>query len=187
LSTRALCIRTGNLRINAKEDSVEFEIIGNEIACADIAASELPELLGFLKSYLRTQANRRTGFRINLTQIRSNLSDRLRVSVETTRGQFRVTPVDISLTGICVASNHHLGRYGARVDININLDQHKARVAAVVVRQDGSVAHTAFHFIDSINEGEPDPSPELELIFRKLESLWLDQSLQLEWAAETIP
>lgn len=176
-------IRTGNLLIRTKEDSVEFEIIGKEFACADVATSELPELLGFFKSYLRTQSNRRTGFRINLTQIKSNLSNRLCVTVATRQGQMSALPIDLSLTGICVESSHHFGGYGAKVDIILSYDQHHAVLPAVVVRQDGAVDHTAFHFVGSINDGEPDPTPELELIFRKLEALWLDQCLQLEWAA----
>lgn len=186
MSPQALCIRTGNLRVTAKEDSIEFEIVGKDLACADVASSELPQLLGFFRSYLRTQSNRRTGFRINLTEIKSMLSDRLSVSVATPRGQFSATPIDLSLTGICVTSNHHLGRSGARADIIVSFDQLQTRLPAIVVRQEGSVAHTAFHFIGSINEGEPEPSPELEFIFRKLEALWLDHSLQLEWADEAM-
>ncbi len=179
-------IRSGNLLIRAKEDSVEFEIIGKEFACADIASSEVPELLGFFKSYLRAQSNRRTGFRINLAQLKPNLSNRLCVTVATGEGQLSATPIDLGLTGICVASNHHLGRCGAKVDIIMSYDQHHAVLPAVVVRQDGAVAHTAFHFVGSIKDGEPEPSPELEFIFRKLEALWLDQSLQLEWSAEAM-
>lgn len=175
-------IRSGNLLIRTKDDSVEFEFIGKGCACVDVACSELPELLGFFNSYLRTQSNRRTGFRINLSQISSRLSHRLCVTVATRQGQVSATPIDLSLTGICVESNLHFGRYGTTVDIILNYEKHHAVLPAIVVRQEGAVDRTAFHFVDSINNGEADPTPELEFIFHELEALWLDQCLQLEWA-----
>ena len=175
-------IRTGNLLIRTKEESVEFEFIGKGFACVDVACSELPELLGFFNSYLRMQSNRRTGFRINLSQIKSHLADRLCVTVAMRQGQVTAKPIDLSLTGICVESSYHFGRSGATVDIILNYGQHHAVLPAIVVRHEGAVDHTAFHFVDSINDGEADPTPELEFIFRELESLWLDQCLQLEWA-----
>lgn len=175
-------MRTGNLLIRTKEESIELEFIGKEFACVDVACSELPELLGFFNSYLQTQSNRRTGFRINLSQIKSHSSDRLCVTVATHQSQVSAKPIDLSLTGICVESSHHFGRSGAMVDIILNYGQHHAVLPAIVVRQDDAVDHTAFHFVDSIKDGEADPTPELEFIFRELEALWLAQCLQLEWA-----
>ncbi|MBK6738033.1 MAG: PilZ domain-containing protein [Haliea sp.] len=110
---------------------------------------------------MRTQSNRRTGFRINLSQIKSHLADRLCVTVAMRQGQVTAKPIDLSLTGICVESSYHFGRAGAMVDIILDYGQHHAVLPAIVVRHEGAVDHTAFHFVDSINDGEADPTPEL--------------------------
>ena len=172
-------IRSGNLLIRTKADKVAFEFIGNTTKRSIIDSSELPALLEFLNSYLQSRSNRRTGFRINLSQLKQDISSRFRVFVETDGRKVAVTPIDLSLSGICVKSREIIGEHGAQVDISLSYDDLAVVLPATVVRQKDSRTHTAFHFIGVVKEDGIDPPSQLDSIFRAIEALWLDNSLNL--------
>ena len=86
-------IRSGNLLIRTRADKIAFEIIGNTTQRSIIDSSELPALLEFLNSYLQSRSNRRTGFRINLSQLKQDISSRFRVFVESDGRKVAVTPI----------------------------------------------------------------------------------------------
>ena len=172
-------IRSGNLLIRTRADKVAFEFIGNTTKRSIIDSSELPALLEFLNSYLQSRSNRRTGFRINLSQLKQDISSRFRVFVEADGRKVAVTPIDLSLSGICVKSRKIIGEQGAQVDISLSYDDLAVVLPATVVRQNDSRTHTAFHFIGVVKEDGIDPPSQLDSIFRAIEALWLDNSLNL--------
>jgi PilZ domain len=175
-------IRSSNLLIRTKGDSITFELIDKEATCAMIGSEDLPQLLAFLNSYLCAQSNRRIGFRIDLEQLQHYISDHFRVLIATKRGRLSAMPIDLSLTGICVESEHVIAQHGDRVEVILCYDDKKVVLPSIVVRQDGPRARTAFHFIGLVKDGEPDPPSALEYIFQQLEGLWLDHRLHLEWS-----
>ena len=127
-----------------------------------------------------SQSNRRIGFRIDLRQLKQDISNRLRVMVVTDGGQSAVTPVDLSITGICVESEQIIGEHGEHVDVSLSFDDQSIELPAVIVRQDNSNNLTAFQFTGVAKGGEFNPPFELNYIFRALEELWLDSSLNLD-------
>lgn len=175
-------IRSGNVLIRAQDEAVEFEIVGQKRAvCASIVWSEVPQILNFLQSYLSSQSDRRTGFRINLEQIKQILNGRFRVVIATARGRLSVTPIDLSLTGVSVEVENHFTEQGAHVDIILSYEEKQVVLPAIVVRQYPTQGRTAFHFIGVVKDGEIEPPSEMKYIFRQLEALWLDHCLQLGW------
>jgi hypothetical protein len=175
-------IRSGNIVIRTEGDSVTFEIVGQKnAACATIGSRDLPEIMEFLQSYQCSQSNRRMGFRINLEPIRQSISGRFRVIIATDQWQRSVTPIDLSLSGVCVASEDLLVEHGSDVNIVLSFDERQVLLPATVVRKRANDIHTAFHFTGVVKNGVLAPPLELQAIFRRLEAHWLDHSLQLKW------
>tara|TARA_R110002072_G_scaffold93495_5_gene207129 strand:+ start:3873 stop:4472 length:600 start_codon:yes stop_codon:yes gene_type:complete len=175
-------IRSGNILIRAEDQAVKFEIVGlKHSVCASVGWDKVPEIMDFLQSYLCSQSNRRTGFRINLEQLRGILNGRFRVVIATDQGRISVTPIDLSLTGISIDAGHDFADNGAQVDIILSYDAKQVVLPAIAVNQYAHVNRTAFHFIGVVRDGELEPPPEMEDIFQQLEALWLDHCLQLGW------
>lgn len=175
-------IRSGNILIRAEDQAVKFEIVGlKHSVCASVGWGKVPEIMDFLQSYLYSQSNRRTGFRINLEQLRTILNGRFRVIIATDQGRISVTPIDLSLTGISVEAGHDFADNGAQVDIILSYDAKQVVLPAIVINQYATVNRTAFHFVGVVRDGELEPPPEMEDIFQQLEALWLDHCLHLGW------
>ena len=174
-------IRAANLVVRTQSDKIAFEVQGSAGNCAVLDYRELPLLLEFLNSYIHSQTNRRTGFRIDLSLLDQEVWNRFHVSVKANNTPFPVRPMDISITGVFVESEQNLGEQGALVDISLSYEDTSVELAAVIVRQNPSCTRTAFRFVGVCNEKGFDPPNELEHIFHALEALWLERSLNLEW------
>jgi len=175
-------IHSGNLTIRTMGEKIAFDITGKAATCAVIDSRELPALLAFLNSYLVSQSNRRIGFRIDLRQLNQDIVDRFSVIVEADGKKLAVTPIDLSITGIFVESEKFTFKHGSQAVINLSYDDKVVALPAIAVRQDNTQTHTAFHFVGVVEDGELAPPSELDAIFRTLEALWLNNSLNLEWS-----
>ena len=94
----------------------------------------------------------------------------------------RVTAEDISLTGMFIESFNPIGERGESVNVDIEFAGHYASLHGLIVRQDKAMTRCALQFQDCIDaQGIPCPPSELSEIFYKLEQIWLDKQLTLEW------
>ena len=101
--------------------------------------------------------------------------------IATEKGRLSVTPIDLSLTGVSVKTEHNFADTGTQVDIILSYDEKQVVLPAIVVNQYATANRTAFHFIGVVKDGEIEPPSEMECLFQHLESLWLDHCLQLGW------
>ncbi|MBT4519036.1 MAG: PilZ domain-containing protein [Halieaceae bacterium] len=175
-------IRAGNLVIRAGVDKLAFEVEGSATNCAIVHHKELPALIDFLNSYVDFQANRRTGFRINLHQLKEQDYRRLEMWVEIAGKRVQVEPLNLSITGVFIESEQFNGQQGANVLVTLGFDGESVTLPSRVVRQDISLTHTAFHFHGVFSDGRLDPPPQLETIFRALQALWLDNNMNSAWS-----
>lgn len=174
-------LRFGELSMKATEQGVSFYKNDQISALACVEPDDVPVIIDFLKSYLADGANRRSGFRLDLTQLRATDHQRVAVAVLTERGRFNVTALDLSLTGMLVDSEFFLGREGEMVMLDITFEGHQALLSANVVRRDECDRHVAFNFPDVMGEdGSLHPPADLSAIFYSLEALWLDESLDVK-------
>ncbi len=173
--------RSGNLIIRAMDDKIALSLADETRKCATVDHRELPLVLEFLTSFLSSQSNRRTGFRIELQQLKQRICDRFQVFVEVDGLRVATTPVDLSLTGICVESDEIVAKQGTRAKITLVWEDREILLPGIVIRQNYSCTRTAFQFIGVVKEGKTKPPPDLNFIFRELETLWLNDSLSLEW------
>jgi len=174
-------IRAANLVIRTQNDKISFEIQGSASNHAVLDYRELPLILEFFNSFIYSQTNRRTGFRIELAPLDQYISKRFNVSVKTNNEQVPVRPMDISTAGIYVKSEQNIGEPGKTVSISLSYDDMSVELPAVIIRQNTSCTYTAFRFTGVCKEKEFAPPPQLQSIFHSLEALWLEKSLNLEW------
>lgn len=173
-------IKFGDIAVSEKDTGIEFKVSrGN---AADIGTSEVPLLIDFLKQHLDDSANRRSSWRLPLTSIRGTEADDLSVTVFYGQSEQRVTAKDISLTGMFIEAFHPIGERGDTVDLEITFAGFHANLRGLIVRQDKAMTRCALQFHDCMDaQGVPCPPEPLSEIFYKLEQIWLDKQLTLEW------
>lgn len=170
----------GNLAISENEEGVEFCI--GQVSSADITSADIPLLINFLKQHLDESANRRSSWRLPLTGLRNTEADHLRVTALAGDTGEPVTAIDLSLTGIFIESAHPLGERGEDIQIRLEFLGIEVEVRGLIVRQDKSMTRCALQFPDCLDQrGRPTPPQALSDIFYKLEQVWLDKQLTLEW------
>jgi hypothetical protein len=174
-------LRLGDLIIQAKEDGLSMRSSKSLSALGDVQLEDIPTLLEFMKSYLEESANRRSSFRLDLTEL--NLIDyqELRISLLTDQKEFAVRPLDISLTGVLVETNEYVDDRET-VQVNISYGGKRVSMNAKIVRSNESSRRIALHFPDVMQtDGTLNAPVELTKIFDALEGGWLDKSLGLKW------
>ncbi|WP_235898534.1 PilZ domain-containing protein [Parahaliea maris] len=170
----------GDLAISEHEEGIEFSI--GQLSSADISSSDIPLLINFLKQHLNESANRRSSWRLPLTGLRNTEADHLRVTALGGDTEQAVTAIDISLTGIFIESSQPLGERGEDVYVRLELLGLAVEVRGLIVRQDKTMTRCALQFPDCLDKGgRPNPPEALSDIFYKLEQVWLDKQLTLEW------
>jgi|TARA_R100001509_G_scaffold165723_1_gene149264 hypothetical protein len=173
-------IKFGDIAVSDKDTGIQFKVtLGST---ADIDTSDVPLLIDFLKQHLDESANRRSSWRHPLNSVRGTAADDLRVTVLSGESEQRVTAEDISLTGMFIESFNPIGERGESVNVDIEFAGHYASLHGLIVRQDKAMTRCALQFQDCIDaQGIPCPPSELSEIFYKLEQIWLDKQLTLEW------
>lgn len=175
-------LQSGNLQIRASKNKLIFEISGQPGATTEVEAEDLPRILAFLKNHGDSHNNRRLGFRLDLSQLPPGVREQLRVHALTDVGRVPVTPVDISITGIRVDSDKLEGKPGQQTTLEVDFEDTRVILPAVLVRRFADNRRLAFHFPEIFGEdGRLRPPAELTEIIYALESLWLDQNLDLKW------
>jgi len=170
----------GDLAVSEKDEGIEFRI--SQSTATDISTSDIPLLINFLKQHLDESANRRSSWRLPLTGLRNTEADYLRVTAIWDDDVETVTAIDLSLTGIFIESTRPLGERGDDVYLRIELAGMSAEVRGLIVRQDKTMTRCALQFPECIDQrGRPSPPKALSDIFYKLEQIWLDKQLTLEW------
>jgi hypothetical protein len=160
----------GPLSAESLEEGLRVEIPSN----GSHAAAELcPRDAGALASFITRQRwdESRTGFRVPVHALPGDISDHIRVTLVHNSTIYDCEAVDISLTGMLVRCGALRVGANTRVDARILLDEHLARLAAEVVRADGSVL--ALHFLECMHGGELRPPQDLVALFRRLEQVYL--------------
>lgn len=173
-------IKFGDIAVSEKDAGIEFKVTrGNT---ADISTSDIPVLIDFLKQHLDESANRRSSWRLPLASVRGTEADDLRVTIHSGDSEQRVTAEDISLTGMFVETFRPIGERGDSVNIDVEFAGFHAEMRGLIVRQDKAMTRCALQFQDCIDtHGIPCPPEPLSEIFYKLEQIWLDKQLSLEW------
>lgn len=175
-------LRLGNLLLQPKGDGLSFRAAGSTVALAEVDADDVPVIMQFLKSYLEEHANRRSAFRLDLGELQVDDYQRFQVSLLSEAGRIDVRPLDFSLTGIRVESERFLGDVGPNVILSLRFDCYFTILSASVIRSNPSNRQIALHFPDVYApDGSLDPPEELVDMFQALESLWLDENLDLKW------
>ena len=160
------------LSIRSEDEYVTFVIHGKDDYNVKVRADHIPEIVDFLRTKADTESNRRVGFRVDVAALGHSFSDRFRVFADTPEGdRVKVTPINVSLTGILVETEHYLGDQNIHSSVELVLDNINVRIPSIIVRCDHN--RVAFQFIASIKDGQLDPPPELVAIFRTLEMNWL--------------
>lgn len=175
-------LRFGNLLLQTKEGGLSFRAIGSTVSLADVDADDIQVIMQFMKSYLEDHANRRSAFRLNLTELQAEDYRRFQVSVLSEAGRVDVRPVDFSLTGMLVEAEQFMADVGKDVILSLRFASHFTIISASVIRSNHANRRIALHFPDVyLPDGSIDPPIELVDIFQALESLWLDNNLNLQW------
>ena len=175
-------LRLGDLFIHAREEGLTLVKEGSVTELANIEIEDVPEIMVFLRTYLERTDNRRLSFRLDLTQLDSEVHQRLRVSVMSDRGSIDVKPLNISVTGMYVESETLPVWEGQDVIVRIMFEGHLTVICGSVVRVNDASRRFALHFPDVIAEdGSLDPPSSLSDLFGTLESIWLNKILNLDW------
>jgi hypothetical protein len=175
-------IKSGNLVIRTMEEKLVFEIHGSSLALAEVPAEDLPVILEFINAHRAAHANRRMGFRLDLQQLDPTALEQFQVTVDIGAGAIPVQPIDLSITGIRVDSDTLEGQPGMQAILTLAFEDHSVALSAVLVRHSESIGRFAFHFPEIFGEnGRLSPPRELTEICYALESLWLNENLDLKW------
>lgn len=177
-------LRLGDLIIQAGETGLSIRNSQSLTIPSEISLEDIPVLLDFMKSFLEESANRRSSFRLDLTELSLDDYQKLEVCVLTGRGQCRVRPLDISLTGMLLDAETYCGTEGEKVRVNIEFGSLRSVLSARVVRANESSRRIALQFPEvRVADGSVDAPEELTDIFHALEASWLGKSLGLDWYA----
>lgn len=175
-------IQSSNLVIRTAEEKLVFEIGGETPALAEVPVEDLSIIMEFIKAHKESLANRRMGFRLDLGQLKPEDFGQIRVTVTSEAGTMDVTPADLSITGIRVHSKELIGEPGMQATITLAFENKTVSLPAVLVRRYDADTRYAFHFPEIFgDDGRLSPPRELTEILYALESLWLDQNLDLKW------
>lgn len=174
--------QSGNLLIRAMGEKLVFEIGGEDSAVAEVPLEDLPVITEFIRSHKESHSNRRTGFRLDLDQLKPEDFSQIQVIVTTGDSTLQVAPADLSLTGIRVHSEEFDGTPGLQADITLAFETLSVTLPAVLVRRYDDNTRFAFHFPEIFgDDGRLSPPREFTEILYALKSLWLDQNLDLKW------
>lgn len=175
-------IQSGNLAIHAADDKLLFEIGGDTPARAEVPVEDFSVIMEFIRAHKESLSNRRTGFRLDLGQLKTCDFAQIKVVVEAEGERIPVTPADLSITGIRVFSEELDGEPGLQATIHLGFEHTSVSLPAVLVRRYDDNTRFAFHFPEIFgDDGRLNPPSELTRILYALESLWLDQNLDLKW------
>lgn len=175
--------QSGNLLIRAAGEKLQFEIDGEPGAVAEVPLEDLSIISEFIQSHRESHSNRRTGFRLDLDQLKPEDYHQIRVSVAPGgSAPLAVAPADLSLTGIRVYSDELTGEPGMQADITIAFESLAVTLPAVLVRRYDGDTRFAFHFPEIFGEdGRLKPPAAFTDILYALKSLWLNQNLDFKW------
>lgn len=175
-------LQTGNLLIEAAEESLRVSLQGCPGCETDVSFEDLPAILDFLNTQRKLQMNRRRGFRINIKELNQEDGNSLEVFVTTDEGRIQLQPIDFSLGGILAESDTPIGNEGDVVAVAIAYMGTRITLPASIVRVLDESKQVAFHFQNvTAADGRLDPPAALTTIFAALEACWLDSSLDLHW------
>ncbi|QIB65030.1 PilZ domain-containing protein [Kineobactrum salinum] len=176
-------LQCGNLAIISDDDKLVFELKTGGLRRAAIGGEDIPRLLDFLKHHQQAlNTSRRSGFRLQLDELSRRDAARFSVAVEVDGEAMPLRPIDFSVSGLLVETYLELGGAGAEVKLQLSFDDQTVWVPAVVIRRQAQQGRCAFQFTPVWYQDAQCPSRELHSIFYRLESLWLDSCLQLQWA-----
>ena len=176
-------LQCGNLAIISDDDKLMFEFNSGDMRRAAIAGEDIPRLLDFLKHHQREiNTSRRAGFRLQLNELPRHDASRFKVAVEVDGEVMPLQPIDFSVSGLLAETYLELGGAGTEVKLQLSFDGQTVWVPAVVVRRQPQEGLCAFQFTPVWYQDAQCPSRELHSIFYRLESLWLNSCLQLQWA-----
>jgi hypothetical protein len=166
-------LRPGQL---ANQNSSEYLAVSANAFIAEYPADSITSLDRFQAlgkrpdTSLYMHLERRAGTRLNLQQLGTKASARLRVSVELGQRQFEVKARDMSIKDICVETTREVARHGDRVDITLSYDDMAVVLPAIAVRQDRAYMYTAFIFLDDKGNALSTTNFYLDLIFHSIEA-----------------
>lgn len=164
-------IRSGQL---ASQNSIESVAVSALPAIGDYRTESNPMLGRFpsldrLKNTsLYVHLERRIGARVNLRQLGSTVSNRLRVSVDSGDRQVVVSPIDLSLKDICVESEQEIAKHGEKVEVTLSYEGISVVLPAIAVRQNSFFMQTAFLFVEGEGKDESEVDIDLDLIYHSL-------------------
>lgn len=175
-------IRTGNLVVRAVQNSFQFEVSGKDTGSAVVPIEDIALLLNFFQKQVDSNEHRRAGFRLDLSELESEEVSRLQVTVEIDGKTVPVKPLDISISGIRVESDQIAATIGAKARLEVGFEDFRVTLPAVLVRVFNADRCFAFHFTEIFGEdGRLDPPNEFTEIYYALQSIWLNQNLDLKW------
>ncbi len=163
-------ITIGKLHVSADRKTVTFLV---DDARVELTAEDVARLEAFLSDH--SPQERRVGFRVPVTQLATPAREPFRVHVYADERMLAAQPVDLSLTGIQLATEDEVA-VGSRVRITLVHGRHRSRLEASVVRAGGGRCALRF---EGVMHGERlDPPDELLVIFRLLEQAFLKTRLE---------
>ena len=176
-------LQFGSLRVEESDTGIELHSLEGVKSVCRINTDEVPVLMNFLKRHLAESANRRSSWRLELGQLPDAEVEKLSVVLTVNGEGVEVWPLDISLTGLRVASRTAIAERGDQIAVTITLGETTAELQGTVVRQDQDMRRVALQFQGCMDErGNLTPPDELWEIFTELEHVWLDKKLGLQWS-----
>lgn len=164
-------MRSGQLAIKNSIESLVVpsdSAIGKRPTDSNVMLKRFPSLQRLRNTNLYEHLERRSGARVNLRELGTRASSRLRVSVEVFQRQIVVRPIDLSLKDICVESDQIIVRHGDKVEITLSYGDRAVVLPALAVRRNAFYMQTAFLFIDDGGSDTSRSNSDLELIYRTL-------------------
>ncbi|MFV0278401.1 MAG: PilZ domain-containing protein [Parahaliea sp.] len=176
-------IQIGDLTMRTRGDKLVLQIQeARKVASTEIDVEDLQLITEFIRTHRESCSNRHRGYRLSLDKLASGEAEQLLVTVQTGAKPLPVIPTDLSITGIRVQSDTLEALPGMQAIVNIRFEQQDVALQAILVRCFDDNTGFAFHFPEVFSEdGRLTPPQALTEIIYALESLWLEQNLDLKW------
>jgi hypothetical protein len=175
-------LKLGKLVVRPREQGLAFFIKDSVTSLADIAREDIPLVMTYLKSYLEEQGNRRSSFRLNLSELHPRDYQNFRVALVDGEGHGEVHAIDFSLSGLLIQTEYFAGQIGDHVKVQLEFEGCATVMTALVVRVSAVDGQVALRFPDAyLDDGSLEPPAELATIFHAVEGRWLEKCLKLQW------
>ena len=162
-------ITLGGLTFSASSQHIEIDLSEVGHGPIELSYRDAASLERFLA--VHRQGESRTGFRVPVNPLSSELDDHLAVTIVHKGIIHDAVAEDLSMTGILVKCPTLDVTPRTVVTVRIILYDDLAKTEAHVVRSEGNMV--ALHFTNSMEGGEFSPSGQLGQVFGRLQQLYL--------------